>query len=74
MADAQSPQALSQLIGSIYDCVLDPSRWHRTLAEFREAVECSVPILYLFDRSRQKFLMSKMVGIDERTMQDALAE
>src|SRR3977135_4205421 len=26
MAEAQSPQVLSQLIGSIYDCVLDPSR------------------------------------------------
>ena len=62
----QSPQVLSQLIGSIYDCVLDPSRWHRTLDEINAAVECKSSILYLFDRSHQKFLMMKIAGVDER--------
>src|SRR4051794_25503351 len=62
----QSPQALSQLIGSIYDCVLDPSRWHRTLDEINAAVECKSSILYLFDRSHQAFLMMKIAGVDER--------
>ena len=27
MADAVSPQVLSALIASIYDCALDPDRW-----------------------------------------------
>jgi DNA-binding CsgD family transcriptional regulator/PAS domain-containing protein len=63
---SQLPQAVSQLIGSIYDCVLDPSRWHRTLDEINAAVECKTSILYLFDRSQQKFLMMKIAGVDER--------
>jgi DNA-binding CsgD family transcriptional regulator/PAS domain-containing protein len=61
-----SAQALSQLIGSIYDCVLDPSRWHRTLDEINTAVECKSSIFYLFDRSQQKFTMMKIAGVDER--------
>ena len=63
---SRSPQALSQLIGSIYDCVLDPSRWHTTLDAINAAVECKSSILYLFDRSHQKFLMMKITGVDER--------
>ena len=43
MADAMSPQALSDLIGSIYDCSLDPSRWERTLADVAEALEYDAP-------------------------------
>jgi hypothetical protein len=73
MAYVQSPQALSQLIGSIYDCVLDPSRWHRTLAEIKDAVECSSSVLYLFDRCHQKFLMLKIAGIDERYWRGQIA-
>ena len=34
MTEAISPQALSQLIGSIYDCALEPDRWDRTLASY----------------------------------------
>jgi DNA-binding CsgD family transcriptional regulator/PAS domain-containing protein len=74
MAEAQSPQILSQLIGSIYDCVLDPSRWHRMLDEINAAVECKSSILYLFDRSHQKFLMAKIAGVDERYWRDVIAE
>jgi DNA-binding CsgD family transcriptional regulator/PAS domain-containing protein len=73
MADAQSPRVLSQLIGSIYDCVLDPSRWHLTLNEIKDAVECSSSVLYLFDYCRRKFLMLKIAGIDERYWQEQIA-
>lgn len=62
----RSPQTLSQLIGSIYDCVLDPSRWHSTLDEINAAVACKSSIFYLFDRSQQKFMMMKIAGVDER--------
>jgi DNA-binding CsgD family transcriptional regulator len=74
MADAQSPRVLSQLIGSIYDCVLDPSRWQRTLAEIMDAVECTSSILYVFDRCDEKFLMIKIAGIDERYWQPLMIE
>jgi hypothetical protein len=49
MADAISPQALSDLIGSIYDCALDPSRWDRTLADVRDALDCQGLMLGLND-------------------------
>jgi DNA-binding CsgD family transcriptional regulator/PAS domain-containing protein len=74
MADARSPHVLSNLIGSIYDCVLDPSRWQRTLAEIKDAVGCSSSVLYLFDRSHQKFLMIKIAGIDERYWRPLMIE
>ena len=74
MVGAQSPQVLSQLIGSIYDCVLDPSRWQRTLDEITAAVECATSVLYLFDRSQQKFLMMRIAGVDERYWRKVIDE
>ena len=38
MADAISPQALSELIGSIYDCAFVPSRWDQTLPDVMDAL------------------------------------
>jgi DNA-binding CsgD family transcriptional regulator/PAS domain-containing protein len=73
MAVAQSPRVLSQLIGSIYDCVLDPLHWHQTLAEINDAVECTSSVLYSFDRCHQKFLTIKIVGTDERHWQEQMA-
>ena len=72
MAEAQSPQVLSQLIGSIYDSVLDPSRWLRTLDDINAAVECRSSILYLFDRYQQKFSMMKIAGVDERYWREVI--
>jgi hypothetical protein len=37
MSSPISPQALSELIGSIYDCALDPGHWDQTLFELRNA-------------------------------------
>ena len=45
MAEALSPVALSGLIGKIYDCVLDPSRWRGTLVEIKEALNSENVIL-----------------------------
>jgi len=42
VADAISPQALPDLIGSIYDCALDPARWEQTLADVGDALECHI--------------------------------
>jgi DNA-binding CsgD family transcriptional regulator len=64
MADVLSPQALSQLVGSIYDCALDPSRWDRTLADVKDALDCHNAGLYLNDLRLDRFVFSKAVGID----------
>jgi hypothetical protein len=64
MADAISPQALSGLIGSIYDCALDPSRWERTLADVMEALDCHGIALILTDLRYDLLLLHKTVGIE----------
>ena len=65
MSKAQSAKVVSDLIASIYDCVLDHSRWHATLERINTAVRCKSSILYLFDRPRQTFSMMKITGVDE---------
>jgi hypothetical protein len=49
VADAISRQAFSDLIGSIDDCALDPSRWDQTLAVVRGALDCHQLALTLSD-------------------------
>jgi PAS domain-containing protein len=63
MADAISPQALSDLIGSIYDCALDPSRWERTLAEVKDALDCHMLTLTLSDLRHDRLLLHKAAGV-----------
>jgi DNA-binding CsgD family transcriptional regulator/PAS domain-containing protein len=69
MADAISPQALSDLIGSIYDCTLDPSRWERTLLDVGEALDCPVLTLTLSDLRHDRLLLHKAAGIEPDQME-----
>jgi DNA-binding CsgD family transcriptional regulator/PAS domain-containing protein len=64
MADAISPQALSDLIGSIYDCALDPSRWEQTLAEITHAFDCHMLALGLTDLRQDRILLNRTVGFE----------
>ncbi len=63
MADAIPPQALSDLIGSIYDCALDPARWERTLADLSEALDCFALLLALTDLRHERLLIHKAAGV-----------
>ncbi len=69
MADAISPQALSELIGSIYDCALDPDRWEQTLADVMEALDCHMLTLTLIDLRHDRFLLNKPVGAEPYQME-----
>jgi DNA-binding CsgD family transcriptional regulator/PAS domain-containing protein len=53
---------LSELIGSIYDCALDPSRWEGTLGEITEAISGESAILSLNDLRHDRLLIQKSVG------------
>jgi DNA-binding CsgD family transcriptional regulator/PAS domain-containing protein len=64
VADAISRQALSDLIGSIYDCALDPARWERTLADVMHALDCHGIALILTDLRYDRLLLQKTVGIE----------
>lgn len=64
MANCISAEALSTLIGSIYDCALEPTRWEQTLIELKDALECSTAVLNLSDLSQNCFLIYRTVGIE----------
>jgi hypothetical protein len=64
MADAISSQALSDLIRSIYDCALDPSRWDQTLADTMDVLECHGLGLHLTDLRQDRLLIHKAVGLE----------
>ena len=57
-----TPERLSDLIGSIYDCALDPARWDDTLFEITRALDCEKAILSLNDLGRDRVLIGKSVG------------
>jgi PAS domain-containing protein len=59
-----APERLSDLIGMIYDCAIEPSRWPQTLAEICHSVECVSGAILLVDleRSRHRFAYSWGLG------------
>ncbi len=62
MGEVLSHSRLSELIGSIYDCALDPDRWEATLSEVAEAFDCAVVSLTLNDLRNNRFLINKAAG------------
>ena len=48
-----SAEAFSTLVGSIYDCALDPARWSPTLDAVAAAIRCQTAcmVLYLIPRT-----------------------
>jgi len=56
---------LSELIGAIYGCALEPARWQQTLAQVASAFACERAILSLNDLSTDRDLLSAAVGWDE---------
>jgi DNA-binding CsgD family transcriptional regulator/PAS domain-containing protein len=67
--DTISPQALSELIGSIYDCALDPSRWEATLPNVLDALEGHMLQLGLTDLRHDRFLINKTVGMSPELLE-----
>jgi DNA-binding CsgD family transcriptional regulator/PAS domain-containing protein len=73
VADVISPNALSDLIGSIYDCALDPSRWDRTLLDIKDVFDSCNVILSLSDVRHGRPLLMKNAGIAAQVMEEAHA-
>jgi DNA-binding CsgD family transcriptional regulator/PAS domain-containing protein len=59
-----SPSMLSELIGSIYDCALDPGLWEQTLAQLVGVFASQTAVLGLTDLGRETALISKIVGME----------
>ena len=64
--DTIAPSLLSELIGSIYDCALDPGLWEQTLTQLVGAFASQTAVLGLTDLGRQTALVSKIVGMEPR--------
>lgn len=60
-----SPNTLSQLIGSIYDCALDPARWERTLSDIMQVMSGESVILSLNDLHNNRLLIDRSIGWNE---------
>ena len=65
---------LSQLIGSIYDCALDPSAWELTLAAIAVEFECTIASLTLNDLRGGRFLINKAAGCGRPAARTQIAE
>ena len=59
-----SPQALSDLVGAIYDCVLVPSRWPDALAAIRKELNCRTAALSLQELPSGRGLLHVCDGIE----------
>jgi DNA-binding CsgD family transcriptional regulator len=66
VADVISPEVLSNLIGSIYDCALDPSRWEQALLNIKDALDGHTAVLNLSDVERSHPLLMKTAGLEAR--------
>jgi DNA-binding CsgD family transcriptional regulator/PAS domain-containing protein len=64
MNEVLSPKVLSDLIGSIYDCVIDPVQWEPTLARVAGAANCAVASLTLNDLRHNRFILNRAAGWD----------
>lgn len=61
-----SDRQLSELIGMIYDCAIDPDRWPPTLAAICQSIGCGSGFILLVDleQSHHKFAYSWGLGPD----------
>jgi DNA-binding CsgD family transcriptional regulator/PAS domain-containing protein len=74
MASQVSPQSLSALIESIYDCALDAQRWEHALTGIAAALRSDTVVLHLNDLRRNALLFHVQAGQvlvpDEHYVQD----
>jgi DNA-binding CsgD family transcriptional regulator/PAS domain-containing protein len=61
-AETVPPRVLSDVIGAIYDCTLDPSRWEGALEKVTEAMSGASAILSLNDLRSHRMVIDKNVG------------
>jgi DNA-binding CsgD family transcriptional regulator len=69
---ADDAQRLSDLIGAIYDCAIDPGRWEATLSDIRDFLDCQNAMLYLYDPAIGAARISVVVGIEPQWLETML--
>jgi DNA-binding CsgD family transcriptional regulator/PAS domain-containing protein len=61
-----APKQMSDLIGMIYDCALEPDRWPRTIAEICGAMGCLSGLLVLIDLRRTQLRLAYTWGLTQK--------
>jgi DNA-binding CsgD family transcriptional regulator len=56
------------LIGTIYDCAINPARWEETLADILKLMSCEAAMLYCNDLREERPLLNKSVGWSAATL------
>ena len=56
---------LSDLIGEIYDCVIDPTLWEATLEKLRRVLNCAGCALFVTDLQQATSRMQNIVGVEQ---------
>src|SRR5262245_44386772 len=69
MTSAISHQDLSDLIGRVYDCTLDPSRWEPPLDAIRSLLGCRTGQLLLADLRQRRILIQKTLGMEAQLIE-----
>ena len=69
MSSTISHQDLSDLIGRIYDCTLDPSRWEPTLDAVRSLLASKTAQLALVDLPENRILIQKTLGMEAHLLE-----
>jgi DNA-binding CsgD family transcriptional regulator/PAS domain-containing protein len=62
--NALGPAALSKLIGTIYDCALDPSLWPQALEEIAELMNADNASIIAIEPLAQRIVFAQMWGDD----------
>ena len=71
MTSGLSPQDICRLIGSIYDCALDPSRWEQTLDKLKGAF--TTAMMHRNDLRYHRLLLHRTVGLERHAL-DLIAQ
>lgn len=59
-----SPEELSEIIGLIYDCALDPARWDAALTALTQMFNCHGALLVMFDLTQGRAAFSRSRNIE----------
>lgn len=63
--DKSAAAELSDIVGSIYDCVLDPGLWSSTLLDLRRHMHFHTAVISALDVGNRRLLLDVSSGIEE---------
>jgi DNA-binding CsgD family transcriptional regulator len=67
---AETRKPISELIGQIYDCAIDPALWEQTLIDLVKMLDCGSAILSLNDLQHDHALIRKSTGWERRWLDE----